>query len=121
MKFIRQYNKCIFLIAFPIIAWLLVNSTINRHSHIVQGYVFSHAHPYQKDTESKTPFKTHKHTEDELILFDRISNFLIILTTILFVSIFLQLIKEIRIVQPNALPVPVLFSIQKYRAPPSFI
>jgi hypothetical protein len=118
MKFFRRNTSLIFVILFPIIIFLFLNSTLNRHSHIIQGYVISHAHPCHKNPDNKSPFQSHQHSEDELILFDWISNFLIILASVLFVPVFLQFINKIIIIRGYNIPVLLSFSIRQYRAPP---
>jgi len=38
------------------------------HSHIIDGVIFSHSHPYRNSTEKKWPYPSHGHSSTTLIL-----------------------------------------------------
>ena len=51
---------------------LIVHKAMFMHSHrLSNGTVIAHAHPYSKTNDSK-PYKSHKHTEAELLYFQNI-------------------------------------------------
>lgn len=97
---------------------MIVNTTVNWHNHMIEGNWVSHAHPYDKKVEAENPFKTHHHSDNELILLDRISNFLIVLTSVLMILVFLQLIKEGTAIIKILIPPFHTILTQPYRGPP---
>lgn len=62
--------KKIFAFAFiGCIVLLTVNSTLYKHSHILEdGTLITHAHPYSKGTDN-SPIKSHHHSQIELLIF----------------------------------------------------
>ena len=55
---------------------LLVNKSIFVHSHkMADGTIVVHAHPYNKSNDTE-PFKSHTHTQAELLFFQQFQNFL---------------------------------------------
>jgi len=60
------------VILLPAVLILLANSILNRHNHIIHGYLYSHAHPFQKEAGSE-PVK-HTHTDIELLILDLLSS-----------------------------------------------
>ena len=88
MGTIRKYRYFILLITVPVLLLFISNSLINRHSHLVRGYVFSHAHPLNKETDNKQyPF--HSHTDAELVILDYLSDIDILVLFILATLFFL--------------------------------
>lgn len=120
MKFFRKYHRFIFVLVSPVMMWLFINSTLNRHSHIVGGSIISHAHPYEKEAGANGPVQSHRHSEDELILFDRVSNILVVLAAILYIPVLLNFIREIMTICRIVFPVITPLSLPLYRGPPSF-
>ncbi|MFC2137642.1 hypothetical protein ACFLTE_05655 [Bacteroidota bacterium] len=109
------------IIAFPAIICLFVNSTINRHYHVINGHIISHAHPYNKTNTNNSPVESHKHSEYELIFLDQISNFLFILAGIVFFGLFIKILQVFNLHLTWKLCLLKLFSIPDYRAPPAHI
>ncbi|MEI8204542.1 MAG: hypothetical protein WCH34_16085 [Bacteroidota bacterium] len=63
---------CIFLSVTTL--WLFCNASINQHSHLINGRIITHSHPYAKDKSNNSPFQSHQHTSFELFLLDQIAN-----------------------------------------------
>ncbi len=56
-----------------VLACLLLNSIVYQHAHkLDDGQVITHAHPYQSNPESESPFEKHSHSEGEFWLLDLI-------------------------------------------------
>lgn len=53
----------------------LLNNSLNRHNHIVSGFLYSHAHPFSK-TAKDNPAKgaAHKHTQIELFFLNLLTD-----------------------------------------------
>ena len=79
MRFLRRYRKPILILVFPAFLIMLGNSTLNMHNHMVKGYLWSHAHPFNKES-SKTPYKSHLHTDFELLILDLLSKLEVLIT-----------------------------------------
>ncbi len=63
---------------------MFINSTVNKHYHLLlNGQIIEHAHPFNT-SEDASPFKNHKHTNNEIILLTLVSNpvFAVFLVTI---------------------------------------
>lgn len=60
---------------------LAINSVANRHNHLIRGFVYTHAHPFQ-DAGSNAPFQNHSHSRSELIILDLLSNFEVLITVL---------------------------------------
>ena len=83
MGTIRKYKYFILLIIVPVLLLFITNSLINRHNHLVRGYVFSHAHPFKKEPDNQQyPF--HSHTDAELVILDLLSGIIHISNDIVF-------------------------------------
>jgi len=124
MKNVHRYKKLITLFLLPAISWLFFNSIYYRHLHEVSsGITISHAHPYDKaaDNCSNTPFTSHNHTEEEFVLYDIISNTILPVLVVVFVtqSLFEKLIKAKRLILQEKIYYSDRYLIKKYRGPPT--
>ncbi|MBN2213607.1 MAG: hypothetical protein JW723_05130 [Bacteroidales bacterium] len=95
---------------------MVANKIIFTHSHILaNGQVISHAHPYDKSSDSE-PFKSHHHTQSELLFFENLK--------ILFPLVFLLFVLK-HILQKTKLFIyyvikiyPASILLHKGRSPP---
>ncbi|WP_159521423.1 hypothetical protein [Sunxiuqinia indica] len=63
MMALRKYIKVFILLVLPVYLILLVNSISNMHVHLLSnGVVIQHAHPFDREGESKLPHQ-HSHAE----------------------------------------------------------
>ena len=61
----------------------IANRTVYFHSHKLEnGQIISHAHPYNKSSDS-TPFKKHHHSDNEIIILAQLE-VLLLLSFVLF-------------------------------------
>ncbi|MBN1388122.1 MAG: hypothetical protein JW965_06720 [Bacteroidales bacterium] len=95
MGTLRKYRYFVLLIVVPVLLLFISNSVINRHSHLVRGYVFYHAHPFNKE-QGNNQNPLHSHTDAELIILDLISDidmlvFFILATILFFIEFSLSL------------------------------
>ena len=89
MGTIRKYKHFLLLVTVPVLLLFISNSLINRHSHLVGGYVFSHAHPFNKGKDSQQyPF--HNHTDAELVILNLLSDLEILVFFMLATLLFLM-------------------------------
>ena len=105
MRFLRKYKHFILLVTIPVLMLFMSNSLMNRHSHLVRGYVYSHAHPLKNGPVDKQhPF--HSHTDAELLFLDLLGNIdLLIIMAVISVWPVLMMIRTIRLARPGALTV----------------
>lgn len=98
------------------------NSTNNKHAHISNnGSVIVHSHIYKADnnSEEKTPFQSHKHTNFELYFFCIMS---FISLAVAFIAIFF--LKNLEKKKKHSIPLSFiinklyLIGFSNYRAPP---
>lgn len=80
--------------SFALIAFmglLLANKGIYTHTHkLINGYVYTHAHPYNKTTDAQ-PYKTHHHTKAQISFFNSLN---ILFFSAFFVAISIPVIKN---------------------------
>lgn len=58
---------------------LVYNNAFFTHTHkLPDGTIVQHAHPYQNNSDSQSPFKTHHHTSFEFLLLDNLGVFLVV-------------------------------------------
>jgi hypothetical protein len=84
MGILRKYKNLILLVTVPVLLLFMSNSLMNRHSHLVKGYTYSHAHPFSKNT-GNTGHPFHTHTDAELQVLDLVSDIDILVLFILLV------------------------------------
>ncbi|NOQ24171.1 MAG: hypothetical protein GQ564_02315 [Bacteroidales bacterium] len=123
MKSSFNYRNLVVLVLLPALCWLFFNSVYNRHFHkSAIGITISHAHPYHKGEDcSNTPFESHKHTENDFILYDIISNviLLIVITAGAFILFLKKLQPEYKLIIQERLDKSYYYLLQEYRGPPS--
>jgi len=119
MGVFRKYKYLILLVTVPVLLLFMSNSLMNRHSHHVRGYTYSHAHPIKKEpADQNLPF--HSHTDAELIILQLLDNIDILVFFIL-VSL-LPLLEIIRSIKQTRTGIKVHSGILAYslRGPPFF-
>jgi len=123
MKSSYNYRKLVVLILLPALSWLFFNSVYYRHLHETSsGIVISHAHPYSSTNHcSDSPFASHSHTENEFLLYDIISNviLLIFVAVVLSLLLFKKSKPESKLVIQERVDKSYLYLLQEYRGPPS--
>jgi len=78
MDILRKYKRFILLVTIPVLLLFISNSLINKHNHIIRGYVVTHAHPFNKNTDSQ-PLPYHNHTDAEIIILNLLGDFDVLL------------------------------------------
>lgn len=81
MRVLRRISRFIIPVIILVLSLSIINSTINRHNHMVSGYIYSHAHPYQTESGA-SPFQKHNHSALELAILDLLSDLQLILFTL---------------------------------------
>ena len=120
MHHFRKFSRYGLILLFPLVCWLFINNTANRHSHQLKaGNIITHAHPYERNHTNKSPLQSHHHSDHEFFILDLISNIIVIISIPLFISYFQKLLVEIKIQHNGILPYLYNFNLQKYRAPPA--
>ena len=116
----RDLFRHLLLLLLPAVTWLFINATINRHDHsISNGYVISHAHPYEKTQENQDPVQSHQHSGTELFLLSLVSDPATTASIILILVMFLMAVMKVfRPHDPLSAPVRRLYQVHNYRAPP---
>ena len=72
IRILRRYMKFGFVLLLPAYFTILVNSVVNKHTHILpNGFVLTHAHPYDS-SDAGFP-KKHHHSEKEFFFFQSFS------------------------------------------------
>lgn len=120
MQAIRKTKKLILLFTLPLVMWLFFNQVAFWHFHILEnGVIIEHAHPFQNNTQTGTPYQKHHHSDFEYTLLAQISTIAGLLVLILVLGLF---INNIHISLPG-LPVthlqPVYLSVYRLRGPPA--
>lgn len=82
MDILRKYKHLILLVTVPVLLLFMSNSIMNRHSHLVRGYTYSHAHPF-KNGQSDQSYPGHSHNDAELLILDLMASVDFILVLIL--------------------------------------
>lgn len=99
--------------------WLITNSIINKHKHLLpSGILIEHAHPFKSTGNS--PFQQHSHSQQEYFFFDHISAIQLLIVTALTLSI---LIRKYYTTETTVLPPrldPVFKPVNRQRPPPEF-
>jgi hypothetical protein len=113
-------SKFLLLALLPAMLWLFLNTTLNRHIHVLaDGYIITHSHPYKKSHDSTSPLDNHKHNKRELLLFGLYSVIVFAVMTLLFLEPRFQEQPAVRRVRmTHAIPVRELYFVNHYHAPP---
>ncbi len=77
----RRIGRIVILFLMPALILLAINSVANRHNHLIRGYVYTHAHPFQ-DEGSDVPYQSHSHSGSELIILDLLSDFEVLISVL---------------------------------------
>lgn len=117
MGVIRKYRHFILLVAFPVLLLFISNSLINRHNHFVRGYVFSHAHPFNKENDNNQ-YPYHNHTDAEIVILDLLTDIdMLVMCVLLSVVLALGISKLLPGIHPGIQTGPALHSYSP-RGPP---
>lgn len=119
----RDLSKYLFILLLPAVIWLFINATVNRHNHYLsEGYIISHAHPYDKTPSNQDPRGSHHHNEAELFLISLISDSATTATIIFLLFLFLIAVYQVFNIHSH-LPVTVqeFYQVRNYHAPPVFL
>ena len=69
----NNISKIVLIVMLGIFSLLVINNSLYRHNHLVAGYLYSHAHPFEKGA-SGNPVQSHSHSVPELILLDLLTD-----------------------------------------------
>jgi hypothetical protein len=95
---------------------LIVNKSIYLHTHKMHdGTIVSHAHPYNKSDDSK-PFKSHHHSDTQLLFFQSIKILFFTAFTALFFFVTTQ--KAVYSLYTTPFYAFAFYNLNKGRAPP---
>lgn len=120
MKFRRILSKTQLLLLLPAVMWLFTNALINTHYHYLSdGQVVSHAHPYNKDTNQGTPFKSHKHTKTQLVFLSILDKTDAVIAGFAFLGLLSVGISTKNIFIPSDVPLKKYYQVHHYHAPPA--
>ena len=118
----RDLSKYLLLFLLPAVLWLFINATVNKHNHFLsEGYIISHAHPYDKTPSNPDPLDPHHHNGLELFLLSLVSDPLTT-TSIVFLLV-LFLLAVMLMSRPRydvVVPIMRLYQVRNYHAPPGF-
>ncbi len=120
MRGIPVNRKKILQVAASLLIMVFVlqvfNKTFYLHTHITeQGNIVTHAHPYNKNTDSE-PVKSHSHTRDQLLV---ISSFDFLFPVIFLFLVLLGIRDEKGLCfNANMEVMPACILLKKGRAPP---
>lgn len=119
MKRIKP-SRILLLALLPAMLWLFLNSTLNRHIHVLaDGYIITHSHPFKKSQDGTSPLENHKHSKQELLLLALFCEIVFYVLTFLFLKPRMQKRPQVRTIrQFRPLPVKELYYVHHYHAPP---
>ena len=70
MRRYTKIEKIISLMFVPILTLLMFFSIVNSHTHLINGIHVTHSHFYKSKKEDHSkPLKSHKHTEQEILVY----------------------------------------------------
>ena len=121
MSKIRKYKYFILLVTVPLLLLFITNSLVNRHNHLIKGYEYSHAHPFDKQESGNQPYPLHGHTDAELVTLDLLSNIEILVVLILIILFIALKVSDISMTPGYGLPAYMVISLCSPRAPPACI
>jgi len=89
MDQLRKYSNLFFIIIFLLFVWFNFNTFYFAHFHITEdGRLISHAHPYQKNTNTNN-IPDHTHTKNELFVLAQIYKVLFLILFLIFIIKFI--------------------------------
>ncbi len=92
MHSLRKTKRLIILFTLPLVLWLFFNQVAYWHYHVMDnGIVIEHAHPFQNNTQSGTPYQQHQHTDFEYTLLAQASNMISLLVFLLILGLFFNI------------------------------
>ncbi len=87
MQLFRRLSKVLLLLSLPALLLLYHNQAVNWHYHqLKDGSVVKHAHPYNSDTPTSTPFQKHHHGDFELFVLSQLSQIVTLLVVALLIA-----------------------------------
>lgn len=99
--------------------WLVTNSIINKHKHLLpSGLLVEHAHPFK--SAGNSPFQQHSHSQQEYFFYDHISAIQLLIITALTLSIIIRKYYSSETTVLSPLLVPVFKPVNRQRPPPEF-
>lgn len=99
--------------------WLVTNSIINKHKHLLpSGLLVEHAHPFK--SAGNSPFQQHSHSQQEYFFYDHISAIQLLIITALTLSIIIRKYYSAETTVLSPLLVPVFKPVNRQRPPPEF-
>lgn len=92
---IKKYLlKAMAILAIALTFMLLANHAVYMHIHVLDnGFVITHAHPFDKTSDNELP-KKHKHSPEEILFFSALS--LLFIGLMLIIGWKLQELKSYR-------------------------
>jgi len=72
VRFRKDIKTVIVSIMLGVFTLLVINYSLNIHQHVASGFLYSHAHPFNKAAEN--PINSHSHTVPELIALDLLTD-----------------------------------------------
>ena len=120
LKRIRRHRNLIMIWVIPAMIMLVANSIANRHNHLISGVLYSHAHPFDRDT-SEEPYQNHNHSNLELAILDLLTNLEVLSPFVLVYAIFRSILmgkSPVRVSYLHSLSQAIVFG---PRAPPVYI
>ncbi|MBN1820060.1 MAG: hypothetical protein JW833_05070 [Prolixibacteraceae bacterium] len=119
MGVLRKNKRILLYLVFPALCFLLYNNTVNLHSHYIKGDIISHAHPYQKNADTRVPFQNHKHSGFEIFILNQIFHFFQFVIGFLGLTFLLAQIRVQKIYIPSEDFVKNIYHLNcSLRAPP---
>jgi hypothetical protein len=117
---LRNLSRYLTLLIIPAVAWLFINATVNRHNHYLSdGYIISHAHPYDKTPAEPKPVQSHHHSGKELFLLSLVSDPATTITIIFILVLVLMAVMELfRYLDRVTTPIRSHYQVRNYHAPP---
>ncbi len=61
-KLFKNINISIRIFLLLLVIGFYSSNTMFYHAHRVNGFVFSHSHPFKHDKNNKTPYESHSHS-----------------------------------------------------------
>jgi len=112
----NKHATGISLLLIVLIAFQVLNKSVNTHAHLLaDGTVISHAHPYKKSADPG-PYKSHHHTQNELICLDNLKLFSPVVFLLLSVLYFVR--EEGFVAGISSLYISRQFNFKSGRSPP---
>lgn len=119
----RDLSKYLFILLLPAVICLFINATVNRHNHyLFEGYLISHAHPYDKTPLNPDPRGSHHHNEAELFLLSLISDPATTTSIVFLLTLFLIAVNQLfKNRYHDSETIREFFQVRNYHAPPIFL